>query len=1214
MDVPDKDRYLKARQEAIQNNIVNCRSALSSSTESSEWIFRTTGCDVVSHIMTTVPIRSGQMKDIRPVNKELRRIKPPPKRIPGKVNPGNPLQTGDDMDEEVARMRNNAKLKKEKRHFMKKLHDSRHIRSTVENNACILIQKYYRGRYCRKHMEAIKTECILRKEAYTKAMEIANTIPNIKIIKTGKEFRESYLSYRFRNAIIIQCTFRRYISRRVLRRKALEMAQDKRMRAVTLIQCMARFVSGRAKSDLARVRYNMNKQRKNAIIIQRQVRALFARRRVRRRRLQLKWIAAGMIQGWYRYKKAKIKSTRIKEIVQAQKLFLGAQGMQCLVRRKIARSRVNRMRLRRLYLYLFEKVCRIQTLVRQFVGKCRVNNKRIMKRADTSKKSLKWVDQQSESAQDLAASAEDIFYQSAQGNLDIVERLFNTDPDHSISEVNGKGESILHIAAINGHLDIVQKCFEWDFDFNTRTKHGATPLMLAVQNNKLSVVQYILVPPVKFKLDRFSAQDAAFLLVKSLENVNENLLYARKNKSNGTDVYDTESTGIASNMVDLLLQQSLPVTGKTMSNGITPLHAAASAGKLEAFKAFHKAKGDLDAFDYAEQKPLHKACTSNLSIVRLILGIEAGAGILVADSKRAPMLLASDKYGKECRILSALHGRWKIHVFCNEVIAENKEAVYNFNKTADDSAIEWTDEDFILVLKLIETENEDCLSYLMTRGFNLNTKQVDTNLTLPMFACKIGSVKMINFLMQNGLDFGGSLKDHEGKTAVHYAGACTKQEEALLAYLFTHEKRDVCKIEENILCMQDKYGKTPIHYSATINTKLNIDLVAPEGLTKAIGIKDENGMTPLLVSAFEFNPVPIREFITFDNSSVLDVDYNGHNALHLLFHSKRTNSRPIASELKAKLGLEGKQTKRERDANAQLLKDDIELVIDLVQAGCRLYKDHDRVVDADALLAISIEGIRDPSKLTGAPDEDRANFEAGDLMVQDMSLQLLNKIPEFLNTNDCWRLLVGCVRYCDSACKTFISLFEGGIADRLSGVLPIRKQFNKDTVSPLAKEAITYGGMTLVAWCIKMKNANALIRLVRKGYVMSLAADLEGNSPLHCIAKYGIASMVDTVLIDETVLIEALNRKGNTAMMEAAKSGNIKVAKRLTALHASARRGLEGMYAAWLLVFARRQEINQINTQTGRIGEDDASYFPAPNIGWYDDAMFSYSNAQSKKM
>ena len=78
--------------------------------------------------------------------------------------------------------------------------------------------------------------------------------------------------------------------------------------------------------------------------------------------------------------------------------------------------------------------------------------------------------------------------------------------------------------------------------------------------------------------------------------------------------------------------------------------------------------------------------------------------------------------------------------------------------------------------------------------------------------------------------------------------------------------------------------------------------------------------------------------------------------------------------------------------------------------------------------------------------------------------------------------------------------------------------------------------------------------------------------------------------------------------------GRIKVAKRLTALHASARRGLEGMYAAWLLVFARRQEINQINTQTGRIGEDDASYFPAPNIGWYDDAMFSYSNAQSKKM
>ena len=95
-----KASYIRRRQEEVQNSIVNVRNTSSSVIGSTSWTFRTTGCDVVSVVITTIPLKNGQMKDIRLHNKEMKRIKPAPQKIAGKVNPGNPLQTTDEQDEE----------------------------------------------------------------------------------------------------------------------------------------------------------------------------------------------------------------------------------------------------------------------------------------------------------------------------------------------------------------------------------------------------------------------------------------------------------------------------------------------------------------------------------------------------------------------------------------------------------------------------------------------------------------------------------------------------------------------------------------------------------------------------------------------------------------------------------------------------------------------------------------------------------------------------------------------------------------------------------------------------------------------------------------------------------------------------------------------------------------------------------------------------------
>ena len=64
-EINDHDTYMTKLHEERQNKIINVRcTSLSTSTVLS-WSDRTTNCDVISTITTTVPIKNGDMKDIK---------------------------------------------------------------------------------------------------------------------------------------------------------------------------------------------------------------------------------------------------------------------------------------------------------------------------------------------------------------------------------------------------------------------------------------------------------------------------------------------------------------------------------------------------------------------------------------------------------------------------------------------------------------------------------------------------------------------------------------------------------------------------------------------------------------------------------------------------------------------------------------------------------------------------------------------------------------------------------------------------------------------------------------------------------------------------------------------------------------------------------------------------------------------------------------------
>jgi hypothetical protein len=68
----DRDVYLTKLHEDRENKVVNVRCASSSTSTVLTWSQRTTNCDVISTITTTVQMKNGDMKDIKMYNNNMK--------------------------------------------------------------------------------------------------------------------------------------------------------------------------------------------------------------------------------------------------------------------------------------------------------------------------------------------------------------------------------------------------------------------------------------------------------------------------------------------------------------------------------------------------------------------------------------------------------------------------------------------------------------------------------------------------------------------------------------------------------------------------------------------------------------------------------------------------------------------------------------------------------------------------------------------------------------------------------------------------------------------------------------------------------------------------------------------------------------------------------------------------------------------------------------
>ena len=67
----EKEQYFRTAAVEYQRGIVNFKSSSTNTSKAYIWTYRTTSCDVLSVITTTLPVKDGIMKEINIESKKV---------------------------------------------------------------------------------------------------------------------------------------------------------------------------------------------------------------------------------------------------------------------------------------------------------------------------------------------------------------------------------------------------------------------------------------------------------------------------------------------------------------------------------------------------------------------------------------------------------------------------------------------------------------------------------------------------------------------------------------------------------------------------------------------------------------------------------------------------------------------------------------------------------------------------------------------------------------------------------------------------------------------------------------------------------------------------------------------------------------------------------------------------------------------------------------
>jgi ankyrin repeat protein len=1279
--VQAKANYMKALAYDHHRQIVNYQSCKTSASTPSSFVTRSTACDVFS-LSTTVwisPLGSSKEERFSLLSRGSRRV---PSVSPGVSNKIRlvkvmPSQLSSASDELKTRHVISEMLIAERDEFLKKLREVTHSKSVILHNAAGIIQKYYRRHFVLSNMRSIKRDQATLKIERAKYVKLMLETKGVDV--TLGYQRRTFRQRRITAATRIQCLFRSYLATHHYHRLRRQQEIFKKYQSALKIQSAWRQNLAVNKANMIRTRQRFASVIKSTIKLQSCMRKFIARAQLSHNEVYIRAKCILVLQKWIKKCLGRVRLRRRCKSRHEGLMHSRLTSIQRYIRSFLAKRKVQRKKLRMLHDILFTSASKIQAWVRKLITPALLRKSEIKTNMSTfihqhsmilfrltppitpSQASTQGTTEANTSV--LSANMMlrsqtncNIFTLATRGMLEELETIFQnqsvmlssrSSPSlademkvdsstalHHPYETNDAGDTILTIAASQGHIEIVRQCLRWGFDPNHRNKADYTALYLAVKNNHIQVMQYLLslnsvtsITPIK-QLQELSEDEVAQLLIAAVEN--------------------SPTKGLGA--LTFLLSHGLFVDSVASQSGLTAYLVAVSLGNIDAVKLILQYEPSADIRDNKRQSLLHKACMSSLELVKVFLGEEdemdniygsintaTGEDIVVHIFPEQALRL-KDLEGKDCSSVAAIYGQSEIL----DYVRQRTFGMTSSQISPTHIGLSLNYDDMQMILNLAATNNVTCLSYVIQNlRFDCNTVDSGTGLTIALKAASAGSINVLEYLITNlafKLDL--SLVDVEGWNIFHHAALCA--DTGVISYLLRHRMISCCNVDDSFLAKGNNTKDTPLHIAIdtaaavamNTNNRKSPTYSAPgsPSFVPRSGRANENIALKSLLALLDEQCSSVMDALEKKNNDgftllqhacnlglhdailkllalgadVTVMDSRGNTCLWLFLHSEHnpdilqvskgggyTQKHGVPSSRTASMSTRMRRPSRRSSIN---LARDVEVVIALVKADCPLYK-FNKVTPERILSAVAGPG--------------RLQLDSGDVIAQEKCYELLRQLPLLLQNIDCWRLVLSCIRFGVHATVAPLSpVFAnlGGESEDVALSRPLLTLLeSQDTVNILWSEYSSliptgndfdvkrkvsfalsldivqklqyamFGGTTVLGWAVKLNNPHALSVLEREGLSLSAPVDVKGNTLLHVIAESQptdniLKRMIDVILESNPSLVHATNKDGITPGMLCAKYGSNEVFKILYGYGCNPRISLKGKYCAWIVAYVKKYE------------------------------------------
>lgn len=424
---------------------------------------------------------------------------------------------------------------------------------------------------------------------------------------------------------------------------------------------------------------------------------------------------------------------------------------------------------------------------------------------------------------------------SKEGSLDIVKLLLEKDVDINIP--SSEGWTALYSGSSKGDPEIVRLLLSHGAKVNDETVFGWTPLIVAASKNHLEVFNLLLEAGA---VTDHRDEDGGTALLYACEKGNleiVKILLERKADVKLTGKDDETALSMASaggylEIVKLLLEQGAVVDSKN-SEGWTPLMDASSNGHLEVVKLLLDNGADPTASNTEGWAPLQFACRAgSVPIMEYLL--EKGSSIHVADIDDYTPLHAASSGG-----------------------------------------------------------HPDVVKFLVEKGASVDACD-NYGTTALNFACRNGDFQTVEFLIESGGDprsksngnysplHGASEYGHPNvvkllmKIFVGHDSDQSPDQDASVSDTH-HDEGETGPNIQDILDLQDKFGRTPLWYAAMNGNEDVIETLLPHSPSSS---PDRYGTIPLCVAVRNGHEDTVKKLVTLSKH---ESDFEGGLGRNLLW-------------------------------------------------------------------------------------------------------------------------------------------------------------------------------------------------------------------------------------------------------------------------------------------------------------------------------------------